>query len=314
MSFRTLDLNLLRVFDAVMSEGNLSRAAERLAVTQPAVSNAMKRLRETVAEDLFTRGPHGVEPTPRAQALWAEVRQALGQLRGAIEPPTDNPASAQAVYRLAMVDATAAMLLPELMARLQAEQAETLLEVTPMVTRDPRELLTRGDADFAIGHFPETVAALVAAGDSAPWRRQRLTESEYVCVMRRRHPLAKRELSLDAFCEARHVLVSLSGRAYGFVDQALAGLERRRRVVLTVNQFFTAARVVSESDLLTVLPSGFLPVTGYQQQLIAKTLPLTLGVVYVDAMWHVRHERSVGHQWLRAHMLAAAQRARAAAG
>jgi DNA-binding transcriptional LysR family regulator len=126
-----------------------------------------------------------------------------------------------------------------------------------------------------------------------------------VCVMRRGHPLAGGPLTLDAYCAAHHLLVSFSGRAHGYVDQALAGLGRQRRTVLTVNQFFTAGRVVTRSDLLTVLPEGFVEATGFQKQLEVRELPLALGPVHVEMIWHLRHDTNPAHQWLRAQMLAA---------
>ena len=298
MNFRTLDLNLLRVFDTVMAEGNITRAAERLAMTQPSVSNALKRLRDATGEDLLTRAPRGVKPTVFGEVLWPEVREALGLLRQALEPGTYDPATDSRVFRLAMVDAVAANRMPGLMARLEPIQALARIEVRPLLNRDPRETLSHGDVDFALGHFPETVAAIAGAGNGASFRHRRLSETHYVCAMRRGHPLAAGPLTLDDFCAAGHVLVSFSGRAHGFVDQALASLNRDRRIALTVNQFFTAARVVLATDLLTVLPDGFLPVTGHAEQLVTLPLPLAPGAVFVDAIWHVRNDRSSAHQWL----------------
>ena len=298
MNFRTLDLNLLRVFDAVMAEGNITRAAERLAMTQPSVSNALKRLRDATGEDLLTRAPRGVKPTAYGEVLWPEVREALGLLRQALEPGMYDPAIDSRVFRLAMVDAVAATRMPGLMARLESIQALARIEVRPLLNRDPREALSHGDVDFALGHFPETVAAIVGAGTGASFRYRRLSETHYVCAMRRGHALAAGPLTLDDFCAAGHVLVSFSGRAHGFVDQALISLNRSRRIALTVNQFFTAARVVLATDLLTVLPAGFLPVTGHAEQLVTLPLPLAPGAVFVDALWHVRNDRSSAHQWL----------------
>jgi DNA-binding transcriptional LysR family regulator len=233
MNFRTLDLNLLRVFDAVMAEGNITRAAERLSMTQPAVSNALKRLRDATGEDLLTRAPRGVRPTTYGEALWPQVRESLGLLRQALEPGQYDPTTEPKVFRLAMVDAVAATRMPPLMARLAAIGAQARIEVRPLVNRDPREALARGDVDFALGHFPESVAGIVAEGASASARHRRLSETHYVCAMRRDHPLAAGPLTLDDFCAAGHVLVSFSGRAHGFVDQALASLNRSRRIAHT---------------------------------------------------------------------------------
>ncbi|MFO1335458.1 MAG: LysR family transcriptional regulator [Piscinibacter sp.] len=313
MNFRTLDLNLLRVFDTVMAEGSITRAAERLAMTQPAVSNALKRLRDSVGEDLLTRAARGVAPTAFGEALWPQVRSALGQLRAALEPGDFDPALDARVFRLTMADAMAAFLLPALMARFATLGARCQIEVRPLLDRDPRELLAHADIDVALGHFPEVLAALAAQGRVAPLRHRRLGEGRYVCVMRAGHPLAEAPLTLAAFCAAEHVLVSFSGRPHGFVDQALAAQQLSRRVVLTVNQFFTAAQVVARSDLLTVLPERFLPLTGLEDRLVVRELPVEPGTVYADAIWHVRHDRSAAHQWLLAQFAEVSAAAAAAA-
>ena len=307
LNFRTLDLNLLRVFDVVMAERNLTRAAERLSLTQPAVSNALKRLREAVGEDLLTRSAHGVIPTPRAEALWPEVRSALGRLRGVLAPGEFDPQADAINFRITMADATAALFMPQLVAQIEQSGAQANLRSLPLTTRDPSALLERGDADIAVGFFPDTVAALLAQGDGALLRRQRLNEGEYTCVMRRGHPLAKQPLTLDAYCAAHHLLVSLSGRDHGLADQVLAALNRTRRVVLTVNQYFTAGRVVANSDLLTVLPAYFIESTGYRDQLVSRPLPFALPSLHLEMLWHIRNDRSSAHQWLRARLLEAVE-------
>ena len=307
LNFRTLDLNLLRVFDVVMAERNLTRAAERLSLTQPAISNSLKRLRNAVGEDLLTRSAHGVVPTARAEALWPEVRSALGRLRGVLAPGEFDPAADATNFRIAMADATAALFMPPLVAQIEQSGAQSNLRSLPLTTRDPRALLERGDADVAVGFFPETVAAVLAQGDSALLRRQRLNEGEYTCVMRRGHPLAKQPLTLDSYCSAHHLLVSLSGRDHGLADQVLAGLNRKRRVVLTVNQYFTAGRVVANSDLLTVLPAYFIDSTGYRDQLLSRPLPFALPSLHLEMIWHIRNDRSSAHQWLRARLLDAVE-------
>lgn len=306
MNFLTLDLNLLRVFDAVMAERSITRAAARLALTQPAVSNALKRFRDSVGEELLIREAYGVRPTPFAERLWPQVRVALGGLRDAFERKEFDPQTDVANFRIATADATAATLLPSVVADIEAMQAQVNLRVVPLTTRDPRGLLERDEVDVAVGHFPEAVAALVAQGADASLRHRRLHESEYVCVMRRGHPLSKQPLTLDAFCEAHHLLVSFSGRPHGFVDQALIALGRSRRIVLTVNQFFTAGRVVSQSDLLTVLPASFVEATGYQASVVVCPLPLRLERIHVEVLWHLRHDDDRAHRWLRERLVDAA--------
>jgi len=308
MNFRTLDLNLLRVFDAVMAEGSLTRAAGGLAMTQPAVSHALRRLREAVGKDLFVRVAHGVKPTPHAEALWPQVRAALGALRQALAPGDFDPRRDAVQLRLAMADATAAMLAPALVAHIEREQALVNLRVLPLTTRDPRRLVESGDAELAVGFFPELVTTIVAQGQDSHLHHARLYESRYVCVMRKQNPMAERALTLDDYCDAHHLLVSFSGQPHGYVDQALAALGRQRRVVLTVNQFFTAGRVVARSNLLTVLPEGFVEATGYADELVVRELPMALQPVHVEMIWHLRHDGDPAHRWLRGLLQEAAAR------
>ncbi|MFD2365099.1 LysR family transcriptional regulator [Pseudoduganella sp. GCM10020061] len=301
MSFLTLDLNLLRVFDAVMTEQNLTRAAGHLAMTQPAVSNAIKRLRESLGDELLIRTAYGVKPTPRAEALWPAVRQALASLEAAVSPETFDVAKAHATFRMAMADATAAFWLPSLMRSIENEAPNVNVRMVPLTTREPRPMLLRGDIDLAVGFFPG-VAAQLAGDVSSPIRHERLYSGQYVGVMRKDHPLAQAELTLDAYCAANHLLVSFSGRAHGLVDEALAQLGRERRIRLTVNQFFTAGRVVANSDLITVLPHHLISSTGMAEQLVTRELPFPMPAVHLDMLWHERDARSPAHKWLRAHL------------
>jgi DNA-binding transcriptional LysR family regulator len=309
-NFRTLDLNLLRVFDEVMAERSLTKAAHNLALTQPAVSNAMRRLRDTLGDDLVRRSGQGLEPTPRASALWPAVREALRQLQESLSPSVFDPASSTATFVLAMADATASELIPGLLNAVERGAPGVSIRVVPLSTRDPRRLLDAETADLAVGHFPAVLADLTASeqtGGAVSFTHQRLYDGEYVCVMRKNHPLAKKQLTLDRFCESRHMLVSFSGRPFGFVDEALASLGRKRRIVITVNQFFTAGRVVEQSDLLTVLPRHFVRVANVNQALVFKPLPLDMPAVHVDALWHRRQQQSSAHRWLRNAIAASAK-------
>lgn len=301
-NFRTLDLNLLRVFDEVMAERSLTRAARNLSLTQPAVSNALRRLREALGDDLVRRGGSGIEPTPLALALWPSVREALRSLQAALAPSVFDPAHANTTFVLAMADATAATLIPHLVQTLEHEAPGVSLRVLPLTTRDPRRMLDEDLADLAVGYFPAVLTDLTAreqAGEAVPFSHLRLYNGEYVCVMRRNHPLATRQITLDDYCAARHMLVSFSGRPWGFIDEALASLDRQRRVVLTVNQFFTAGRVVAKSDLLAVLPRHFVPETGMADQLALCDLPFEVPHVHIEALWHRRQHYSGAHLWLR---------------
>src|SRR4051812_1041628 len=309
--FRTFELNLLRVFDQVMAERNLTRAARNLSMTQPAVSNALNRLRDALGDKLVSRSGYGVEPTPRALALWPAIADALRQLEGALTPGQFVAAEATNTFVLAMADATAAGLMPGLVEIIERDAPGVSMRVVPMTTRDPRGLLDEGVVDLAVGFFPAVLADLTAqsqAGSRPAYDHQRLYEGEYVCVMRRDHPLARGPLTLKRFCAAHHLLVSFSGRPYGFVDEALAGLGQKRRIVLTVNQFFTAGQVVVASDLLTVLPRHFVAMTGREPELVVRDLPFEQPPVHVESLWHHRQAQRSDHAWLRLAVAAAAQK------
>ena len=298
MSFLTLDLNLLRVFDAVMTEQNLTRAAGRRAMTQPAVSNAIKRLREALSDELLIRTAHGVKPTARAESLWPAVRRALAELEEAVAPRSFELAKAHVTFRMAMADATAAILLPRLVRLIESDAPGIDVRMVPLTTREPRPMLLRGDIDLAIGFFPGVVAQLQGATET-PIRHERLYRGQYVCVMRQHHPLASENLTLDQYCNANHLLVSFSGRARGLVDDALLTLNRERRILLTVNQFFTAGKVVTASNLLMVLPHHLIAATGMTDALIVKELPFPMPDAHIDMLWHERDARNPGHCWLR---------------
>lgn len=311
-TLRTLDLNLLKVFDAIMSERSLTRAAQQLALTQPAVSNALRRLREALGDELLVRRGRNLEPTARALEMWSTVRTALQQLQESLTPNAFDPAQASTTFVLTMADASAAELMPGLLSVITEQAPGVSLRVVPLTTRDPRRLLEDGKADLALGHFPAVMADLTShrqAGEAVSFLHHRLFSGDYVCVMRRDHPLADGPLTLDRYCAARHLLVSFSGRAVGFMDDALAAVGRTRRIVLTVNQFFTAGKIVAHSDLLTVLPRHFVRVTGFADQLMMRELPLAPPPIQVDTLWHLRQDGVSAHAWLRGQIASLATKA-----
>jgi DNA-binding transcriptional LysR family regulator len=298
MNFRTLDLNLLRVFDVVMVEHNVTRAAERLAMTQPAVSNALRRLRESIGEELFVPGSTGVTPTPHAVALWPAIREALAGLRDLLDPQGFEPTHDERRFTLAMADATAAVILPRLLAA--TERTRVSLQIEPLATRDPRALLERGGIDAAIGFFPDVARALTASLGQGETVLDALYNCDYVCAMRRGHPLvAQAPLTLDDYCAAAHVRVSFAGRPHGFVDEQLARLGRSRRVALMLGQYAAAVQVLCQTDLLGVLPRRYVQASGASDMLHVTALPFEMPRVEIGLLWHRRHERDAAQRWLR---------------
>ena len=251
--------------------------------------------------------PSGVKPTPRAEALWPEVRTALGHLRAALSPGEFNPQTDAASFRIAMADATAALFMPPLVS--QIEQTRTLanVRVLPLATRDPSEMLARGDADLAIGYFPETISALTGQGSDSPLRQARLHDSEYVCVMREGHPLAEPgALTLDAFCDRRPPARQLRRPPAWPRRPGAAGAEPQAPRRVDGEPVLHRRRVVANSNLLTVLPGYFVEATGYHEQVVTRPLPFDLDGLHVAMVWHQRNDRNSAHQWLRARLLEAA--------
>jgi DNA-binding transcriptional LysR family regulator len=239
------------------------------------------------------------------------VSDALRQLEASIAPRDFSPDRAGNAFTLAMADATAAEVVPGLVEILERDAPGISIRMVPLTTRDPRSLLEEGTVDLALGFFPAVLADLTAqvqGGSLAAFEHQRLYDGQYVCVMREGHQLAGEPLTLDRFCEARHMLVSFSGRPFGFIDEALASLGRQRRVVLTVNQFFTAGLVVETSDLLTVLPRHFIRSTGRAEHLVQRDLPFEMPPVHVDALWHRHQTQRPEHAWLRVAVSTAARK------
>ena len=300
MSFLNLDLNLLRVFDAVMTELNLTRAADRLATTQPAVSNALKRLRAVVDDELFIRTAHGVKPTARAEDLRPAIRLALATLESALGPDQRDLSRIKKTLRLCMADSTASLVLPPLIRMVKEVAPNLTLQTLPLLSRDPRPALLRGEIDLAVGSFPGIVAQLTTDQDvESGICHAALYSSEYVCILRKDHPLADQELTLDAYCAADHVLVNFSGRLQGQADKILQGIGRERRVMLTVNQFSTAAQIVGASDLLSIIPRHLIALSRMDSLLAAKKLPFDLPGLKIDLLWHERDARDPALKWIR---------------
>ena len=283
-----------------MVENNVTRAAEQLAMTQPAVSNALRRLREALGEELFVPGSTGVTPTPQAVALWPAVREALGGLRELFEPQAFDPTHDERRFTLAMADATAVAILPRLLANFEQRRARVSLQVEPLATRDPRTLLERGSIDAAVGFFPDVARALTASLGEGETVLDALYDCDYVCAMRREHPLAAQEpLTLDDYCAAAHVRVSFAGRPHGFVDEKLAALGRTRRVALMLGQYAAAVQVLAQTDLLGVLPRRYVQASAAAASLHITALPFAMPRIEIGLLWHRRHERDAAQRWLR---------------
>lgn len=289
MNLSRVDLNLLVVLDALLAETSVTGAARRVGLSQPAVSNALTRLRDLVGDPLFVRDGRGIVATPRARALAEPLRRALAEIGDALEPlaPFD-PRRARRTFVLAAPDIAELVLIPPLVARLQAEAPGVEIRVVSGHAARPSEPRTEGDPDLVISMVSD------AAPHCAP-----LFSLEFVCLVRRDHQRVGSRMSLARFLELDHVLVAPGGTSGGVIDELLAARGHKRHVALTLAHFFSAAMVVSRSDLvmsatsvLAAIAERILPVRSLRHPLDAPT-------VTIGQRWHARDNDDPGHRWLR---------------
>lgn len=290
MNVARIDLKLLIIFDALMTERNVTRAAERVGMSQPALSNALARLRHFLKDDLFIRSPEGMRPTPRALELAVPVGHALRQLQEALEPRQFDPGTARRSFRLALSPHTELVLLPHLIRRLQDEAPGIDLHVFPKSNALVAAQLDANEIDFAIGAIPD-----------APKRFMRLDlmQDRYHCIMRPDHPLAHEELTVERYLEARHVLVHPVGAFSDLVDAALQKRGLARKKTLTTNQYAAAFEIVAHTDLTTTLLGGIYQVlkNNYRYGMVAKTAPVP--PLTISLFWHEGLTNHPAYDWMR---------------
>lgn len=287
MRLDKIDLNLFRVLDTVYSERNLTRAAETLNLTQPAISNALARLRAALDDPLFVRTPAGMVPTPVVENIMPTVHEALQLLGKSVDATRRfDPAQTRRAYRFSMNDLGEALLLPPLLSLLEKEAPQSSVS---------SYYVPRGEAaaEMASGQLDLVIDAPLIRG--AQLCHLPLASQPYVCVMRRDHPLAGSKLTLRRFLAASHIHVSSRRRGRGQVDLALEKLGHQRRVVLRVKHYLIAARIVEMSDHLWTVPLAL------ARQLPLKLAPLPFAVD--DLEWHLYWHKSAdgdpANRWMR---------------
>jgi DNA-binding transcriptional LysR family regulator len=285
-----LDLNLLLSLHVLLDERSVSRAAARVGLSQPAMSRALTRLRDHLGDPLLLRSGRGMTVTPRAEALAAPLRALLGDLEALLgRRPTFHPPSARRTFRLATADYGAAVLIPPLVRRLAREAPGATVEVHP-APADLAEALEAGRLDVVVIPRRAQARGLV-------WRR--LFTERFVCAVRAGHPLVGRKgLTLDAYCELGHVVVTPSGRPGSAVDEALARHKRKRRVVLQVASFLVAPLVVASSDLIVTTPARIARQFA-DLRLALHPPPLSVPGFTVALGWHERFRGDPAHAWFR---------------
>jgi DNA-binding transcriptional LysR family regulator len=307
MDLSAIDLNLLRVFDAVFEERHVTRAAKRLALTQPALSNSLARLRRLLKDDLFVKTPDGVRPTERAVRLAGPVRDALALIERALAPEQFAPEQSTRVFRIAITDYAAAALLPNVMDRLHRAAPGIALRMTPYQSERVLLDLERGEIDLGVGGFARSTDRFTTI--------DLMRESPLVAVSQTSRFARQTKLSLDDYVSLRHMLVSPFGDASGYIDDKLAALGRARSVSLTVNQFLLAMRLVGPGDLAVILPQSLALEAAREHDLKLFQPPTELSAIELvtQMIWIAPRGADPAHGWLRElFQVAASSRAAAA--
>jgi DNA-binding transcriptional LysR family regulator len=294
MNLAGVDLNLFVVFDTIYTERSLTGASEILHITQPAVSNALARLRVAFNDPLFVRVGRSMMPSPLAQNLIGPVRASLRQLRATIDQGRKfDAATSQKTFSISMRD-TGTQILPRLLGHLARSAPGVRIHCPPVDRRDLAGELASGQLDLAVD-IPE-----LARSDL---KSVKLLDDRYVCVMRRGHPLASRKLTLERFLSAKHILVSGRRSGRGYIDVTLGRLGHQVDNVLRLTHFQPAFHVVGETDMLLTAPSSL----AHKYDVVVKDLPFPAAPLEGVLYWHRNADQDPGNVWIREEFIRAAR-------
>ncbi|KJH81842.1 LysR family transcriptional regulator [Pseudomonas sp. KSR10] len=300
MNLNKVDLNLFIVFDAIYTEANLTRAGQIVGITQPAVSNALARLRETFNDPLFVRTAQGMVPTPMAQNIIGPVRNALQLLRVSVqESRTFNPLQANKTFRISMTDLTEAVVLPPLFQRLRRLAPNVKIESMLAKRRETTKELAAGRLDFAMDAPLNTDPQV---------RHVKLLEDRYVCAMRRGHPMAKDKLSVEEYLSLSHIHISSRRSGLGMVDLALGKMGQQRKIALRSQHYMMATQVIQQTDMAVTVPERF----ARRHDLHQIPLPVDIPPLETHIYWHESTDQDPANRWMREQMIEIAQQVTAA--
>jgi DNA-binding transcriptional LysR family regulator len=294
MNIGRLDLRLLQCLDALVTERHVSRAATRVHLSQPAMSSALKRLREILKDPLLTRTQRGLVPTPHGIELAQSARAILHGVEAmASETRRFEPMTSERTFHIAMTDYSEFVLLPLLVRRLQIQAPNINVAVTPLDRRTHAdELLTNGDIDLAISNFPDVSGRL---------RTRELFHERFVCLASKRNAKVGKRLTLAKFTALSHAFISPHGGGfYGATDDALAASNRARRIAVSVPHFLIAPFLVANTDLIIVMAERVARHFASTLPLRLLEAPVRIEGFTVSQRWHERSDHDTGMQWLRA--------------
>jgi DNA-binding transcriptional LysR family regulator len=289
MNWGAFDLNLLIVFDAVMQERNVTRAGQKIGLSQPAMSHALNRLRYILKDQLFIRTPEGMVPTARAEQLAAPLRRALSEMQLALEPEAFVPQQASRGFAIAVNNYAAVAVSPTLVAAAAKAAPSVQLDLRASGTLRIVDLLDRGELDLAIGSFTEPGERFGLAP---------LLEDRFVLAMRRGHPAEADELTAHSLAVLAYLEISSSREDTGFIDDWLAGHGLTRRIGHRA-PYLSMAPILCQSDLVAILSRRIAEAYVGQDELQVRELPCPSPRVAIGMLWHRRLENQPAHRWLR---------------
>lgn len=290
INLRSVDLNLLVFFDALMAERHVTRAAEKVAISQPAMSNALSRLRLVFRDELFVRTAKGMEPTPRAVELGMRVRAILQQTTRLMTSDVQfDPSTSEREFSARMSDLVGILILPRLMARLRTEGPGISLDTVHLSPEHTIDALETDRLDIAVSMELEHTSAI---------RSETLLNDRMVCVLGKNHPLVAARLTLKQFLSYPHLRVSMSPTDIRFVDRVLASKGQERKIALNVTHWLLVPKILEETDLLAVMSERAAQRIS-EPGTIIRPLPFATPNFSWQLYWHRRYEHSRAHQWLR---------------
>jgi DNA-binding transcriptional LysR family regulator len=297
MDIRAVDLNLLKAFDALISERAVTRAAGRIGLSQPAMSHALSRLRGLFADDLFVRTQTGMEPTARAREIAPLVSAAIEHIEAALNLGIGfDPAKSTGIFTAGMAEYAEVALVGRLAAAFAEQAPRATLRLLPLSGADAAEQLERGAIDVAIAHLrapPTTIESQI------------LMRDPFVVVARKDHPLAVEPLSIEAYAAQSHILVSPRGDTSGAIDRILVDFGLRRRISLLVATYLAVPVALAASDLIATVPSRTARQIAATAEIEILPLPIDL-LMTVSMAWHRRAASEPAQAWFRSLLLAAA--------
>jgi DNA-binding transcriptional LysR family regulator len=291
MKLSDVDLNLFVVFDAIYTEGNLTRAGEIIGITQPAVSNSLSRLRNLFDDPLFVRTAEGMVPTPVAQNIVGPVRQALGLIRSSVqESETFDPLASDKRFRVSMTDLTQSIVLPYLFGRIKGEAPHIAIDCYQVRRRDMNVELASGNLDLAVD-IPLTPDPQI--------RQAPLFSHPHVCVFRSDHPHITDSLETEQYLQLEHIHISSRRGGLGHVDLALGKMGKRRLITLRTQHYLATPELVSRTELALTVPRVFADFLVAQYPVRYLELPFEVPNLETHLYWHESTDQDQANKWMR---------------